>query len=231
MKTVKNKTVLLSVLLIGAFLSACSTINNLSEYNLRDKNIALEMRTPPDPVVDVSYSMHFDKNNQFESIIRIGTNLIKAGEAEAARGKLLRALYYTDIPGIMSERILSEVAYTLDAWVTDSRRDADVILELDIVEYGINAGSSSGSVELFIRIEACLYHRAYNEIIWRRRISVQESVSPGFFGFNDIAGNAITISNLMALTEEQLTAGFERMAREISRETARKLQRDLRKAR
>ncbi len=211
--------------------AACTTVNDLASYDLADSRIAIDMLEPPPPTVDVDYQMNFDKDNQFAAIVQLGANLVKAGEAEIARGKLERALSGTDIPWLISEQLLESVADTLEARIVDRKRDADLILELEILEYGIEARSSTGGVEMVMSLMASLFHAGAGETIWQRRISVSEEITPGLFGFNDVLGNAATIAGLNSLSEEQLAEGFERMAEEVAAKTVRKLQEDLREAR
>ncbi len=226
LKTAAAVSVALGILLA----TACSTVNNLAYYDLTDSYIALDMTDPPEPSFIVGYSGNYDPNNQFVNIVQLGVNLIKAGEAEIAREKMGEALRYVDIPGMISESLLDDIADTLDARAVRHKRDADVLLEVDILEYGIEATSGSGNVEMFMKLNACLFHRSENEIVWQRRVSVSEEITPGLFGFNEVLGSAATIAGLNSLSEEELAEGFERMAREITRETVRKLQKDLREA-
>ncbi len=132
---------------------------------------------------------------------------------------------------MISEQLLESVADTLEARIVDRKRDADLILELEILEYGIEARSSTGGVEMVMSLMASLFHAGAGETIWQRRISVSEEITPGLFGFNDVLGNAATIAGLNSLSEEQLAEGFERMAEEVAAKTVRKLQEDLREAR
>ncbi|MBN2050437.1 MAG: hypothetical protein JW760_08350 [Spirochaetales bacterium] len=231
MKTLKTPATWIGVILVVFIALSCATVNNLAYYDLTGATMALDMLTPPEPTVDVDYSMPSYGDDYVMAFLQISANLVKAGGAEIARGKLVQALSRTDIPGMISYRLLKDTAQTLDTYIVDRTREADVILELEIVDYGIEASSGNGEVTMGIKINACLFHQGDKDIIWQRRISVSEEITPGFFGYNEILGNVVTIGSLSTLSEEQLAEGFERMAFEITGKTVRKLQEDLREAR
>jgi hypothetical protein len=115
--------------------------------------------------------------------------------------------------------------------MTGKKSGADVILEIDMEEYGIQTWSSSGYVSMMIEMTARLYHSGSREVIWQRRVSVEEEITPAMFGLDHLVGNFVTIESLSSLEEEQLSRGFKKLMIEIAEETIGVLQDDLREAR
>ncbi|MBI9105628.1 MAG: hypothetical protein JEZ04_02725 [Spirochaetales bacterium] len=220
------------ILTLALLFAGCSTINRLDEWDLTDSRIALDMKAPPEPTVNVDYHLgYYGEGSELLAIIEFGTNLLKADEARKAEEKLYSALAGLYLPEFVAELTYDRMIKTLNAYAVDKVRDSDVILEVDIEEYGIQSWSSSGYVELVINMEVRLWHRVDREIIWQRHVGVSQELTPGFFGFDNIIGNAVTIASLGNLTEEELSDGFQKLTIEIMKETIGILQDDLREAR
>ncbi len=224
-KTIAAVTVLLILL------SGCSTINNLHEYNIYEKRIAMDMMIPPEPSVYIDYTPVNFGEDKLLAAVQLGSNLLKAGEAAEAEEKMLRALDGLYIPEYAAELTFDRIVKYLDGTMTEDLYDADIILEIDVKEYGIEAYSYGGEVAMTFAMTARFYHPEDNKIIWQRHVSVDRQITPGFFGVDNIIGNAITIASLNNLDEEQLSEGFKAMTSEIMKETINLLKKDLRKAR
>lgn len=213
-------------------ISGCSTINRLDEWDLTDSEIVLDMKAPPEPTVNIDFNMgHYDQGEEIFAFIQLGTNILKADGARRAEEKLYSALDGMYLPEFIAELTYDRLIYTLDASAVEKIRDADVILEVDIEEYGIESWSGNGHLAMIIEMQVRLFHKDDREIIWQRCVSVEEEITPGVFGFHDILGNAVTIAGLDSLTEEQLSEGFHKLTIEIMKEAIGLLQEDLRVAR
>ena len=235
MKKIRNM-LLLSIAISGLIiLSSCSTINRLDEYDLTDSRISLDLKAPPEPTVDVDYHHDYygegNPNAEMLNIIQLGANLIKAGEAENAEKKLYKALDGLYIPEFIAELTFDRLVNTLDAVAVEKISDSDVVLEIDIHEYGIETWSGGGHVTMIIQMEARLFHKPSRQVVWQRWVEASEELSPGVFGANNILGNVVTIASLSSLTEEQLSEGFKELTIEIMKDTIGLLQDDLREAR
>jgi len=222
---------IISIILLLVIFTSCSTINNLDEYNIRNMNIAMDMRIPPKPTVEVDYTPVNFGGDTLLAVIQLGTNLVKADGAGNAEEKLQRALDGLYIPEYAAELTFDRIVKTLDGRMVADYDRAELILEIEIEEYGIEAYSYGGDVSMIFAMTARFYHPADNEIIWQRHISVEREITPGFFGFTDIVGNVVTIASLNNLDEEELAKGFQALTYEIMQETIDLLHEDLRKAR
>ena len=222
---------MLTLLSLMLFFTGCSTINHLEDYNIQGSAIAMDMMIPPEPTVNVDYGNVDFSGDPLLAAVQLGTNVVKSGEANKAEAKLKRALDGLYIPEYAAELTFDRIVKMLDGRMVNRFSEADIILEIDINDYGIEAYSYGGEVSMFFSMTARFYHIADNEIIWQRRINVEREITPGFFGFDQIVGNVVTIASLNNLEEEELAEGFQAMTHEIMQETVNDLRSDLRKAR
>lgn len=213
------------------FFSGCSTINHLEEYDIRGSDIAMDMMIPPQPTVNVDYGNVNFGSDPLLAMVQLGTNIVKAGEAEKAEAKLRSALDGLYIPEYAAELTFDRIVKMLDSKMIYDLDKADLILEIDIEEYGIEAYSFTGDVSMVFSMTARFYHPADNRVIWQRRSKVERQVTPGFFAFDEFVGNVVSIASLANLKEDQLAKGFQALTHEIMEETINDLRKDLRKAR
>ena len=213
------------------FFSSCSTINHLKDYDIRGSRIAMDMMIPPQPTVRVDYGNVNFNEDQLLALVQLGTNIIKAGEAEKAEAKLRSALDGLYIPEYAAELTFDRIVKMLDGTMVDDIDKSNLILEIDIQEYGIEAHSFTGDVSMVFAMTSRFYHPADNKVIWQRRTSVTRQITPGFFAFDELIGNVVSIASLSNLKEEQLAEGFQALTHEIMEETINDLRKDLRKSR
>jgi hypothetical protein len=220
-------------LLLGAalLLASCETVNRLDRYSVEDATLAVDMRVPPEPTMKVGYSVTFDLHDPLVTVLSVGTNIAKAGEASEAEVRMREALQSVDVPAILLKEATSACAQALDARLEDRRIDADYLLNLDVHEYGIEADSPGGGVSLRLRLTASLYHNNSGELVWRRGIVVHKNASPSLFGLGDIVGNIVSAGALSDMSIEQMAAGFTRLAEDSARVVARTMEDDLYAAR
>lgn len=232
-----NKNQLTKLIILAAavplliMLSGCSTVNNLDEYDIYGKKIAMDMYPAPAPEVNVDYGNVDFAGDQLAAVVQLGTNLIKAGEAEKAEQKMKRALDGLYIPEYAAELTFDRIVKSLDGTMVDNFSTADIVLEIDVEEYGLESYSFNGEVSMFFTMTARFIDNKQYETIWQRRINVEQELSPGFFGFDSMVGNVVSIASLSSLEEDELAEGFMAMTHEIMRETINLLKKDLRKAR
>ncbi len=223
----KLKVYIPVIAVIALLTAGCTTVNNLDHYRFKGKTLEKNMRIPEVPEVDIDFSVKADINDPIGSIFSIGTNILKASEAAKVRKRMVNALSDVNIPGIVENEVYSGFISVLDLFPAEG--SAEYLLDMEIEEYGLFADSGS-TVQFRMKLMARLYHNASRELVWRRRIHHEEKASPYFFGFADPVDNVITAGVLSELSEERICEGFEKLAAEASRKTARKLEQDLFKA-
>lgn len=215
-----------SLLVIGA-LASCTTVNRLDRYRVEGATMSANLRVPPSPKFNISYSVKFDSHNPVGTALSIGTNIAIAAEARRVESRMRDALLSVDVPEIVLDETYLACASALDARKVRQKYRADYLLDLEIREYGIHATSPNGAVTLTLRLTARIYDNASGELLWRRNVSADDRASPYMFGMGDIFGNIVTASVLANLTTEQIADGFEQLALESSKSIARRLERDL----
>lgn len=227
MTVIFKKTAFASLFAAALLLASCMTVNRLDWYDIQGARLAVEMRTPPAPQLDVDYNVTLDGRNPIYSALSVMTNLAKDNQAERASAAMRGALYNVDVPEIIRSESFLSCASALGAEPVYARRAADYILALDIHDWGIEARSAGSPVTLHIRLSASLYRSFTDEMVWRRDISVSQSASPAMFGMGQIVDTMVTTTALSNMTEQELASGFRELALQSARKVARALERDL----
>lgn len=224
-RIIRSIIIVLSVVLAAG----CVSYPELATRPFVDRGIAAELRLTPLPQIDVSYDIRFDPDNPVGTVLSIGTNIAKAGHAEKAEERMLKALRGMDVPEIIRRETLAGVAFILRSNPVESSKNADYLLDIDIREYGMSAGSAGG-VSFEVDVEIDLLDLSAGDAVWHDRTYINEPVSPELFGVNDIVGNVVSVGVLAELSESDIVRGFESLGREAARRITRELESDLRMA-
>jgi hypothetical protein len=211
---------------VSILLASCTTINRLDRYEIEGATLATDMRQPPQPRLGIDYQVHIDSKNPIVTALSVGTNILKASEAEKAEASMLRALDSVDVPAIVLSETGRAAARALNADLVERSQRPELLLDLEIREYGIQAPSWGSAVTLHMSIIATLYHTKSRDTIWRRAVTVDDPASPQMFGMHQVVGDVITAGVLSSLTVEQLEEGFRTLAGESARSVSRRLERD-----
>lgn len=206
---------------------SCATVNELDKHDFRGATLAGEMQQPPPLTIDMNYNVRIDSDNPVGTALSIGTNLAKASVAKDLNKRLDAALSDVDIPQIVYDDAYNGCVQALRVTPVQRADRADYLFDLEVREYGVRASSYGSAVWLEMEVTARIYDERARELIWRRRIDVEQRVSPYVFGLPDVVGEFVTIGILSELNEEQLTDGFTRLAEQTGREIASILKRDL----
>jgi hypothetical protein len=227
MISVVRKGILAGCAAAAVLLSSCVSVNNLDRYNFEGSRLAVDMRTPTEPRLNVDYDIDLNSHSVVISALSVMSNLAKANEAHRAREVMREALMDVDVPEIIRAESFSACASALSADQVESKRQADYVLVLQIDEWGIDARSPVSAVSLRIRMLASLYPVDGNELAWRREITVDQPADPDMFGIGSIVGNMVTATVLYNMTQDDLTRGFKHLASLTARRIARVLEDDL----
>jgi hypothetical protein len=211
-------------------LASCQTVNRLDRYRVEGSTLAADMRQPPRAELGVDYNITIDSKNPIGTALSVGTSLLKASEAEKAEANMRLALDSVDVPAIVLRETAKSAARALNADLVEPSQRPDLLLDLDIREYGIEAPSWGSAVSLHMRIVATLYHQKSRDMIWRRAITVDDPASPQMFGVNNVVGDIVTAGVLSSLTVEELEEGFRTLALESARSLGRRLEKDFYRA-
>lgn len=217
-----------AVLMVG--LAGCAS-TELASYYFEDERVSVDARVAPDARIDASYSIVIDADDPVRTALSIGSSLAKANQVAAVEEKLDGALRRTDIRTIVEEEVGDYVATTLGSEIVDSRREADLQLLIDVENYGIDAGGPGSGIEFQLSATAALFDVQTGDRKWRTHKSVSEPASPDVFGLPSVAGNVLSAVMLSELSEEQIAAGLERLARDAAWRIGADLENDIYRAR
>jgi hypothetical protein len=215
----------------AVLLASCVTVNRLEHVRLDNPVLASVLAPPPPPSLDTWYDLSIDTRNPIGTVLRVGSSIVMAAEAEKAAERMREALNEIDVPAVVLEESSSRCARALDAAQVDDARDADFVLDLEIEEYGIDAPGWNAAVSLDLSVTVRLYERRSGELVWRRHVSVSHRASPDVFGLPSAAENIFTAAMLAALTTEEMARGFASLAHFAARVVGDTLEHDLWKAR
>ncbi len=212
---------------VAVTLASCATVNRLGEFDIQGRTLAVEMRLPPEPEMDVFYSVRLDFSNPIGTAINVGSTIAKAANAQRVDELMREALQVVDVPGIVRDESYETCLTVLGAQREDDPGSAEYLLDFDIHRSGVHAGSWNSAVSLRINLTASLYSTAEKIVVWRRDINVERMATPAMFGLDSTIGNFVSTAALASLEEEDLQNGFDELARDTALSVARFLQSDL----
>ncbi len=201
---VRKIPLVLCVTALVILLGACATVNHLAEYRFGGTAVAGTMRTPPEPQINGNYNVTIDMNKPVQTFASVATNLAKANQLSKAEDKMYAALREVDVPDLIFKETYDRCAVSIASQKVASVLDSDYIFDLELRSYGLVADSSSTAVKIEIETTARLYATADRRLIWERRVSVRDPLSPEVFGLHDVIDTVITTAAIANLTEEQL---------------------------
>ena len=202
---------------------SCSTVNKLDEYEVEGKTMKLEVTPAMPPEVDVNYH-HTDSDSLIVQLAVIGTNAAKAAEAQEVEDRLIEALREEDIPEKVALIAYEESITSLNAYKAESIM-SDLAMVISVESYGIRE-SYSNSLHFFIQVDARIYDKASEELIWRRYFDESDQISPDIFGFSGIVDNFVTIGMLQNIEDDELYAGIKSLSESVAARIAKRLHED-----
>lgn len=211
-------------------LSSCVTVNNLDEFSFTDAEMNQRVSVPHAPEVHLSRtSIPGSSNDGILQAVEIGANIVTGLKEAEYEQRLYETLDSRLVEAALRDEFVPPSMTLLGAREAMEGARGEYLLEVEVREYGIH--SSGGGIYFHLTLEARIHHFASGNLVWRRRISEDYAASPSFFGLNDVISTAITIRTLDTLSDEQLSEGFDRLARNSAYEMSRRLRRDLFKKR
>jgi len=212
-------------------LASCATVNRLAEFDVQGRTLAVEMRTAPEPRMEVQYRITFDFSNPIGTAINWGSNIAKAANAEHVDSLMRQALEVVDVPGMVRDESYETSLTVLGAEREDDPGSAEYLMDFDIHTWGVRASSWTSAVSLRMELTASLRSNAEKTVVWRRDIDVERQATPAMFGLDSTLSNFVSADALASLSEEDLQNGFDALARDTALAISRALQDDLDDAR
>jgi hypothetical protein len=131
----------------------------------------------------------------------------------------------------LEEGILDRSARYLGADAAAGDPDADYLVEVVVVEYGIDAESWNAAAHFYIEADATLLHTASGAEIWRAEIEERDPIGPRIYGRRTAVRDVVTAVMLADLSVEEIVEVLESLADYSARVITDRLRNDLREAR
>ena len=99
--------------LAAVLLASCATVNRLEYLRLDEPELATVLAPPPTPSLDTWYNLGIDTHNPIGTVLRIGSSIVLAAEAEKAAERMREALEQVDVPDVVYEESSARCARAL----------------------------------------------------------------------------------------------------------------------
>ena len=150
------KRIVLWLLAVAGFVlgfTNCVTLNRFDEFRIEDRVAAAIVLSVPRPEVFTSFAFWIDPNDPIGSVARIGSGLIEDAAARKAQERMDRALEHLEFGEIIRSRTLQGGAEVLRCRPVDDPDRADLLFNIEIREYGIDAQSGQAGLDFRIDVQ------------------------------------------------------------------------------
>jgi hypothetical protein len=220
-------TATLTLALLGP-LAGCGGRHHLDQYNFAGRTLALVQLGAPAPGL-LTGSYHTDED-AIIAVLEAGAHVAREVEGRRARARLDSAATRVDVSARMARRTLERTARYLGARPVDSPREADFLLELDVLHLHIDARSSSAAF-LFVEAEAILLDERTGREIWSERVAGRTQLTPAVHTEQRFPGEVVTAGALGLISVAEFERLLERLADFAADLVVEELREDLRDVR
>lgn len=215
-----TRSALLGILLFSA---GCRSTNHLAEYDFHRTGIVAvaPLAAVPDVYTDLAWRTEPQNRSVVESVIRVGSAIVREAGAAEARQKLIEAEEEVDVAARIADGALDRVARMLGADPVGDERDADFALEVIVDKQGIFAiDSFTGSMQYGVDGKIRLVALDTGRKVWERKIRERETFASSLGGsVGDIVSGAI----LLDMTTDEMVAALERLADRMAASIIRRM--------
>ncbi|NNE35861.1 MAG: hypothetical protein HKN13_11515, partial [Rhodothermales bacterium] len=185
---------------------------------------------PPYPEVFTGAYFPGHPKRPIHAIIRLGSRLIKEVEAAEIRDKLDSAVTMVNVGEEVGDRLLIRANRYLRTVPPDDNEDVDFLLEISILDYGIDAEDWDAAARFFVDAEVALLDGYDGREIWSTRVRERDNIVPAIFGPTSVR-NVITAHAFAELSVEEIVAALDQLSIYCADHIAERLRNDLRDAR
>ena len=122
-------------------LTACGGRHHLADYGFAGRSIAVVHFTPPSPELYTG-GRDVSSDNALIAVIEAGSAVAVELESRRARARLDSAATTVDVATRLADRTLERAARYLGTRPVTSEREADYVLEVDVLRYGLDASGA-----------------------------------------------------------------------------------------
>jgi len=191
--------------------TGCGSGNRLGEYDFRSLDLALATTFPPSPEVLSGPYLPGHPRDPIHAIVRAGSRIAREVEAHRVRDRLDSAAAMVDVVGEVTDRVGRRASRYLGARLVPDEDRADVILEVDIRDYGIDAQDWEAAAHFFVDAEVWLIDAGDRRPIWKTRVRSKDPISPAIFG-RPAVRDVVTAAALSSLSVEDIARSLDQLA-------------------
>ena len=221
----------LLLLALPVLISGCAA-NMLHEYDYRDRTLAVVSDIPFRPsVFSGSWFDATSSGDLVRDVLRASARVVQELQAREARDRLDAAAERIDVGHVLEDNTLERAARFMGADPAPEDSDPDYLLELVVVDYGIDANSWNATAHFFIEADAALLHADSGTEIWRAEVVTRDPVGPAVLGAPSELRDFLTAAALADLSEDEMVEVLEGLADYAAGMVTDRLRDDLREAR
>ncbi len=210
----------------------CAHGNRLAEFDYRDRTIAVVSDVPRRPeVLSGPYFLGERSGDPLRDLVRVGARIFREAEAIAVQEKLDSAATLIDVGYVLEENAHERTARYLGADAVAGGQGADYLLEIIVLEYGIDAEAWEAAAQFYIEADAALLDEATGTEIWRAEIEARDPIGPAVFGGPSAVRDIVTAATIADLSVQEIVDMLESLADFSARVITDQLRDDLRDAR
>lgn len=226
----KSVSVVLRIAVLLA-IGGCASSNILHEYDFRNRTLSVVSDIPTRPEVLTSpYFLGELSGDPVQDLLRAGARVVREVEAEAVQGRLDAASERVDIGYVLEDNTLDRAARYLGADVAPADVAGDYLMELIVVEYGIDAEAWDAAAHFYIEADVTLLDADSGSEIWRSEVTARDPIGPAILGRSEVR-DLVTAAMLATLSVDEMVTVLESLADFSGRVVTDQLRDDLREAR
>jgi len=198
--------------------SGCAPGHRLAEVDLPERSVAVMAPIPPTPrIVEGPWPM-------VRQAVRPPPGEVRRryDASRAAQGRLDRAAGTVDPAEVLARRSLIESARLLRVVPENDPDEAELILDVRLLQFRFTAAGFDSAVRSFVEVEARLSRAATGELLWERRFRERDAVDPQLFGAPEF-GRRLSARDMTRLSTDHLAYGIESIALRTADRIARRL--------
>ena len=223
----------LVLVLTALAVQGCAAGHRLDEVAFPGRRVAVTAAIPPAPRVQAGSPLEagIDVYDPIGTAVRVGTSAEKARQARRAQVRLDSVVARVDVADRVARRALARSATRLRFAPATRPEEADYVLDVRVVDYGLVADSFEGATSFVLSGEVRLLLAATGEVLWDQGLDEREVVDRTTFGLPASIGNVVTGRTLARLTAAEMATGLGRLADLTAERVAEALAQDYLRAR
>jgi len=203
---------LVGLVAVTLLAGACGGLNRLGEYDFRSRTLAVEADFPPYPEVLTGPILPNHEGDPIHAIVRTGTRLAREIEAHHVGPRLDSAAAEVDVAGLVRERLGRQANRILGTRPIERSEDADLIFEVRIRDYGIDAKDWNAAAHFFVDAEVWLLDGLDRRPIWKTRVRERDPITPAILGRRSVLRDVVTAAALADLSVDDIARALEQLS-------------------